>query len=100
MNAKKGMSQVLAIIVAASVLMMVGLTLTVLTQGSIADIVSGSDAQACESTLSSKCEAQDAGTVTIPNSCYAESGKIDKWDQIKAAVDGQESQSADTWDCN
>lgn len=54
---RKGMSQTLALIVAAMVLMMTALTLIFMTQGSLQDLFSGSERQSCVSTAAAKCSA-------------------------------------------
>jgi hypothetical protein len=68
MNKRKGMSQVLSLIVGASVLMMVGLSLTVITQGSITDLISGQDSQSCLSTIQTQCNSGES-QVRAPASC-------------------------------
>jgi hypothetical protein len=68
MNRRKGLSQVLSIIVAAMVLMMTGLTLTVMTQGGLSDLFSGVSQSGCVQTAKSKCSV--GGSITPPSSCY------------------------------
>lgn len=72
---KKGMSQTLALIVAASVLMMTALTVIFLAQGSLTNVGSDSDRQSCLSAAQSQCSAAlpTAGgtdiTVNVPQQC-------------------------------
>lgn len=65
---RKGMSQTLALIVAAMVLMMTALTLIFMTQGSLEDLFSGSEKQSCISTVSTKCQTV-GGSFQAPTSC-------------------------------
>ena len=62
---RKGMSQTLALIVAAMVLMMTALTLIFMTQGSLQDLFSGSERQSCISTAETNCGIR-GGTITVP----------------------------------
>ena len=68
MNNKKGMSQILVLIVAAAVLMMVGLLLISLSSGSITDVFTGSQSAACTSQLDSQCTT--SGLEEIPQEDY------------------------------
>ena len=62
---RKGMSQTLALIVAAMVLMMTALTLIFMTQGSLQDLFQGSEQQSCISTAQTSCGVS-GGTINIP----------------------------------
>ena len=62
------MSQTLALIVAAMVLMMTALTLIFMTQGSLEDLFSGSEKQSCLSTAEARCNiANGEQTFTVPS---------------------------------
>lgn len=61
------MSQTLALIVAAMVLMMTALTLIFMTQGSLQDLFEGSERESCISTLKSKCTVNSE--INVPASC-------------------------------
>jgi len=66
----KGMSQVLALIVAASVFMMTALTLIFMAEGGIGGAFASTNEQSCKSTIDSKCRSQGGtGTVDPPSSC-------------------------------
>lgn len=95
----KGLSQVLSVIVAASVLMMLGLTLTVMTQGSIDQLFTGSNAEACESSIDSKCrDVEDDEVIGMPVSCQG----LDE-EQRTAAIagsDGSVGTEGNTIECN
>ena len=67
-NSRKGMSQILTLIVAASVLMMTALTLVFMAQGGLGDAFSGSNRQSCISTVDTRC-ATTGGTFATPESC-------------------------------
>lgn len=62
------MSQILTLIVAASVLMMTALTLVFMAQGGLSNVFSGSNAQSCRSTVQTRCDTV-GGTFEIPKSC-------------------------------
>jgi hypothetical protein len=69
MTQSKGLSQVLSVIVAASVLMMLGLTLTVMGQGSLADLFSDSQKNSCIETVKTKCSVAEDDSIATPGSC-------------------------------
>lgn len=81
MTTSKGMSQTLALIVAASVLMMTALTVIFLTQGSLGDLGQQSTERQCISTVNAQCQAELATTgssvpsttIRSPESCMDES---------------------------
>jgi CDP-diacylglycerol pyrophosphatase len=64
----KGVSQVLSLIIAASVLMMMALTLMVALSGSINDFTGGSDRQTCLQGIQQQCNA-GADQATVPSAC-------------------------------
>lgn len=69
MNKHKGMSQTLALIVAASVLMMTALTVIFLAQGSLGDFGETTGQQACLNAISAQCEA-GVSVIDAPSTCY------------------------------
>lgn len=70
---RKGLSQVLWLIIAAAVLMMVSMALTFTTQGTLGDFASQTDKNACTQTLSNKLSASVVGdTFQAPSTCYSE----------------------------
>lgn len=70
---RKGMSQVLSLIVAAAVLMMTALTVIFLASGSLGNFGEDTRGSACTNTIQTQCQVQGgAGTVDIPGSCYAD----------------------------
>lgn len=72
---RKGLSQVLWLIIAAAVLMMVSMALTFTTQGTLGDFASQSDRNACTQTLSNKVSASVVGdTFKAPATCYSDDG--------------------------
>lgn len=89
MNKKKGMSQILTIIIAASVLMMTALTLVFMVQGGLSDLFGGSNKQACANTIKSKCAAT-TGTVAIPTPCNRVEGNITFVNNIHDSAEGGE----------
>jgi hypothetical protein len=81
MNRKKGMSQVLSLIVAASVLMMTALTLILAAQGSISDLIGGSARQECISTINGQCSV-GVDSISTPAAC-------DDWENFDtSSIDG------------
>ncbi|PSH01907.1 MAG: hypothetical protein BRC27_00500 [Nanohaloarchaea archaeon SW_10_44_10] len=73
---RKGMSQTLALIVAASVLMMTALTVIFMVQGGLGDVMAGITSGSCSSTLEAKCANEpDSTSVTAPGSCYGDNGQ-------------------------
>lgn len=72
MDESKGMSQVLALIVAAGVLMMAALTVIALTTQGLGNLgqIWG---QSCVGTIETQCSTQGgSGSVTAPNSCFSD----------------------------
>lgn len=64
------MSQTLALIVAAMVLMMTALTVIFMTQGSLQDLFSGTQDSSCISTIKAQCATAGQGEeITTPASC-------------------------------
>jgi hypothetical protein len=59
------MSQTLALIVAAMVLMMTALTLIFMTQDSLEGLFSSSEEQSCISTAETKCSIASGESITI-----------------------------------
>ena len=68
---RKGMSQTLALIVAASVLMMTAMTVIFMVQGGLGDVNQGTNRQGCIGTLQAICSGTD-GTVNTPGACTSD----------------------------
>lgn len=69
MSRRKGLSQVLALIVAASVLMMTALTLIFMTQGGLEDVFQSSGESSCVNSVQSACQFDTGGEHSTPASC-------------------------------
>ncbi|MFB6199855.1 MAG: hypothetical protein ABEJ83_03175, partial [Candidatus Nanohaloarchaea archaeon] len=69
MTQRKGMSQVLALIVAAAIFMVVALSLIMITQGGLTSLLGGTQTQKCKSTLQTQCAINQGGKVSVPASC-------------------------------
>lgn len=69
MASRKGMSQILTIIVAASVLMMTGLTIIMMSQGALSGVFGTSNKQSCINTIKTNCQFSGSGPHSLPNSC-------------------------------
>jgi len=72
MNKRKGMSQTLALIVAASVLMMTALTVIFLARGSLGELGQTSGKQACTNAIESQCAATSASSIDTPGVCITQ----------------------------
>jgi len=84
---RKGVSQVLALIVAASVLMMTALTLIMMASGSLSDFQSSIVGSSCSETINAQCSAQDdLGTVSAPTECFE--GEEPTSTGVAAGLDG------------
>jgi len=95
------MSQTLALIVAASVLMMTALTVIFLAQGSLTDLGSNSDKQSCLSAVQSQCQAAlptssgNSVDIGVPQACLT--NEQDAGDaQLISGVSGANGQVGDT----
>jgi len=69
---RKGISQILFLIIAASVLMMVALTLIFMFQSGASDTTQQADAQACRSSAQAQCSNFGSYAINAPNSCYTQ----------------------------
>lgn len=73
MKVKKGMSQTLALIVAASVLMMTALTVIFLAQGALGDLGQDSSNRGCNGALDSQGQVMSVGdSAPMPPNCVTE----------------------------
>ena len=89
MTQRKGLSQILYLIIAASVLMMVALSLIFMFN----DSVSGStgDAQACQTAIDTQCSVSGSTTISPPPNCVTEDANGNK--EIISAVRSRASGS-------
>jgi hypothetical protein len=69
MVTRKGMSQILTLIVAASVLMMTGLTIIMMSQGALSGIFGTSNQQSCIESIKTTCQYGGTGPHALPASC-------------------------------
>lgn len=67
MTQRKGLSQILYLIIAASVLMMVALSLIFMFNDSVSP--GESNTQACTAAINTQCSATGATTVEVPTTC-------------------------------
>ncbi len=67
---RKGLSQILYLIIAASILMMVALSLIFAFQTGLGDAGDQADTQACISSAQAQCENLGSSSVVAPSSCY------------------------------
>lgn len=72
---RKGLSQVLWLIIAAAVLMMVSMALTFTTQGTLGDFASNNDQNACQQTMDNQLAASAPGdSFDVPRTCLSDDG--------------------------
>lgn len=90
---RKGMSQTLALIVAASVLMMTALTVIFMVQGGLGDVNRNTDLSSCRGTVQGICAGTDA-TQQTPSVCLDEDGTLAPGADAITGVEGP-----DTLDC-
>ena len=69
---RKGISQILFLIIAASVLMMVALTLIFMFQSGASDTTRQADAQTCRSSAQAQCSNFGSASIVAPTSCYTQ----------------------------
>lgn len=70
MSERKGLSQILYLIIAASVLMMVALSLIFMFNSSVGG--STGDLAACRNTASAQCQVTPAEEIDAPSSCVVD----------------------------
>lgn len=66
---RKGMSQILALIVAAMVLMMTALTVIFMAQGTLGDFGDSVNSQGCLGTINTQCSVQGTPNIDVPSVC-------------------------------
>ncbi len=94
---RKGMSQTLALIVAASVLMMTALTVIFMTQGSLQGIFGDSAEQECIATIENTCRFS-SGTHSTPSSCER-AGIVGQSADVLGIEHAEGQIGQDTYDC-
>jgi hypothetical protein len=72
MTERKGLSQILYLIIAASVLMMVALSLIFMFNSSVTP--GDSNLQACTTAIDTQCSATGASQVSVPPTCTTSAG--------------------------
>jgi hypothetical protein len=99
MNAKKGMSQTLALIVAASVLMMTALTVIFLAQGALGDLGSDSENRGCNGAVDAKAATMSNGDVAnVPANCVtSDNNLVNQHPFQNAPSDNGEADTSDTF---
>ncbi|MFB6146000.1 MAG: hypothetical protein ABEJ99_05885 [Candidatus Nanohaloarchaea archaeon] len=74
---RKGMSQVLALIIAASVLMMTALTVIFMVNNTAGQTSNQANLGACQGTIQSICSTSD-GTDYVPATCQGLENKVSR----------------------
>ena len=91
-KSRMGMSQTLALIVAASVLMMTALTVIFMVQGGLGDVNQGTSQNSCQGAIETICTGTN-GEINTPASCTADGQLIPGMNPPPAGV------GPDTVDC-
>ncbi len=73
MNNTKGLSQILYLIIAASVLMIAALSLVFMLNQGLGGVIDTTGADACTSTVETQCST-GAEEISTPNSCLNDDG--------------------------
>jgi len=74
MNRQKGVSQVLALIIAAAVLMMAALTVIFMTQEGLTGTNEDRNRAQCQSTVETQCSISSDGEISVPSTCKNSQG--------------------------
>ncbi len=74
LSSHKGMSQILTLIVAASVLMMTALIIVFMAQGSLTDLFDSTSSQGCKAQVETKCSLNPGGSISKPTQCQGVAG--------------------------
>lgn len=69
---RKGLSQILYLIIAASVLMMIAMVVTFTATDTIGGLGGTAEEGGCSDALSAQCAATGAPAVTVPTTCVTE----------------------------
>lgn len=70
------MSQTIALIVTASVLLLTASIVTFITKGGLTDFLDGSQKESCISQVKSKCKYGSTGSISTPSSCESLSESV------------------------
>ncbi|MFB6204817.1 MAG: hypothetical protein ABEJ75_04175 [Candidatus Nanohaloarchaea archaeon] len=74
---RKGLSQILWLIIAAAVMMMIALVLVFSTQSSLSNLVGGSQSNACRAAIQSRASTMGAGaTFKTPANCIRQNSAV------------------------
>lgn len=91
LSSQKGMSQILTLIVAASVLMMTALIVVFMAQGSLTDLFSSTNTQGCKAQIETKCSLNPGGTISKPTQCdTVAGGTINGYSSVSSGGTGSE----------
>lgn len=81
LSQSKGLSQILYLIIAASVLMMIAMVITFTATDTIGGVGGNTKEKQCTGSISGKCTATQSGYIEMPSSCF------DQNEQVIPAVD-------------
>lgn len=74
MKKSKGLSQILYLIIAASVLMMIAMVITFTATDTIGGVGGNTKSKQCTGSIQGKCTATQASYVDLPGSCLTQNG--------------------------
>jgi len=74
---RKGLSQILYLIIAASVLMMIAMVITFTATDTIGGLGGQAEDSACADALTAQCSATSAQYVSVPSTCVTEGQYVD-----------------------
>ncbi len=86
LSSHKGMSQILTLIVAASVLMMTALIIVFMAQGSLNDLFSSTSSQGCQAQVQTKCSLSPGQQINRPAQCSSlTQGTLTGYQEVSSA---------------
>lgn len=74
LSQSKGLSQILYLIIAASVLMMIAMVITFTATDTIGGVGGNTKKKQCTGSITGKCTATQASYIELPSSCLTQNG--------------------------
>ncbi|NMJ76919.1 hypothetical protein GLU64_00700 [Nanohaloarchaea archaeon] len=91
---RKGLSQILYLIIAASVLMMVAMVVTFTATDVIGNLGGTAESTACGDSLKAQCTATSSQAVNVPSSCITQDQWVESYLQSRVYPTPQRSASS------
>jgi hypothetical protein len=76
---RKGLSQILYLIIAASVLMMIAMVITFTATDTIGGLGGSAESTACGDALKAQCTATNSPAVSVPSTCVTQGQWVDSF---------------------